>query len=207
MTDILTKKVKSQKYCYSIMVTTSSTKITFPEYLNYEDGTDNLYELADGELLLVNPPAKRHFKISRFLVKLFEEEISRQGLDIEVFRGIGVRTGLTSSRIPDVSVVEGEVWRNLPDNVSAVIQVPLLLAVEIVSPGAEQILRDYTEKVREYQEIGISEYWIVDPMAQKITIMTLDQGSYNQTVYQSDELLLSNLFPQLKVTARAIFSI
>ena len=189
------------------MVTTSSTKITFLEYLNYEDGTDNLYELADGELLLVNPPTKRHFKISHFLVKLFEEEISRQGLDIEVFRGIGVRTGLTSSRIPDVSVVEGEVWRNLPDNVSAVLQVPLLLAVEIVSPGAEQILRDYTEKVREYQEIGISEYWIVDPMAQKITIMILDQESYRQTVYQSDELLFSHLFPQLKVTARAIFSI
>ena len=57
------------------MVKTSTTKITFSEYLNYEDGTDNLYELANGELLLVNPPAKRHFNISRFLVKLFEQEI------------------------------------------------------------------------------------------------------------------------------------
>ena len=145
-------------------------------------------------------------RIAGFLVKLFEQEISCQGLDIEVFTGIGVRTGLTSSRIPDVSLVHGEVWRNLPDEVSAVIQVPLLLAVEIVSSGQAQISRDYTEKVREYQETGISEYWIVDPIAQKITILVLEQGSYCQTVYQADDVVLSNLFPQLQVSAIAILS-
>ena len=96
------------------MVSTNTPLISFSEYLNYDDGTDNHYELFDGNLKIMNPPAKRHFKIIRFLVRLFEEEISRQGLDIEVFAGIGVRTGLNSSRIPDVTLIEGEEWRKIP---------------------------------------------------------------------------------------------
>ena len=197
------------------MVTTSKQKITFSEYLNYEDETDNRYELVDGELRIMNPPAKRHFKITRFLVRLFEDEIARQGLDIEVFAGIGVRTGLNSSRLPDVSLVDGEEWRNLDDDASAVIEVPLLLAVEVVSPGVEQVKRDYTDKVAEYQDTGISEYWIVDPIEKKITILVLEKAGYKKTVFSGDEAvsfagsqseIFSPTFPQLKITAASILS-
>ena len=239
MAYIRTKKVKGKEYRYLVegyrdeegkvkqriieylgavkeskkdMVTTSKQKITFSEYLNYEDGTDNRYELVDGELRIMNPAAKRHFKITRFLVRLFEDEIARQGLDIEVFAGIGVRTGLNSSRIPDVSLVDGEEWRNLDDDASAVIEAPLLLAVEVVlkdtashiSAGKEQIERDYIEKVAEYQDTGISEYWIVDPIEKKITILVLEKGGYNKAVFSGDDAILSSTFPQLRVTAGEI---
>ena len=188
------------------MVTTPTKKLTFAEYLNYDDGTDNHYELVDGELVVMNPPAKRHFKISRFLVRLFEEAISGTSLDIEVFTGIGVRTGLKSSRIPDVSVVDGEVWRSISDDVSAVVQVPLMLVVEVVSPGEEQISRDYTEKVVEYQETGIPEYWIVDPIEQKITVLVLKDRGYSQTVFTEDKVISSVTFPELKITAGEILA-
>ncbi len=233
MAYIRTKKVKGKEYQYLVegyrdkdgkvkqrtikylgavdkdsktMVTTPTKKITFSEYLNYDDGTDNRYELVDGELRIMNPPAKRHFNITRFLVRLFEDEISRQGLDMEVFAGIGVRTGLNSSRIPDVSLVDGEEWRNIPDDASAVIEAPLLLAVEVVSPGAEQIERDYTDKVAEYQNTGIPEYWIVDPIEQKITVLVLDKGSYTKTVFTGNEAISSPTFPILKLTANKILS-
>jgi Uma2 family endonuclease len=189
------------------MVTTpTKEEISFEEYLNYDDGTDNRYELVDGKLVVMNPPAKRHFKISRFLVRLFDSAISRTSLDMEVFTGIGVRTGSKGARIPDVSVIDGEVWRNIPDDASAVIQVPLLLAVEVVSPGGEQISRDYTDKVTEYQETGIPEYWIVDPIEQKITVLVLSKGSYTKTVFTGEEAIKSATFPRLKVTAGEIIS-
>ena len=189
------------------MVTTpTESKISFEEYLNYDDGTDNRYELVDGKLVVMNPPAKRHFKISRFLVRLFEDLISRQKLDIEVFTGIGVRTGSNKARIPDVSVIDGEVWRSIPDDASAVVSVPLMLAVEIVSPGAEQKERDYTDKAIEYQNTGIFEYWIVDPIEQKITVLVLDKGSYTKTVYTIDDAIASTTFPELSITADEILS-
>jgi Uma2 family endonuclease len=181
-------------------------KISFEEYLNYDDDTDNRYELVDGVLVVMNPPAKRHFQISRLLVKLFEDFISRQKIDIEVFAGIGVKTGANKARIPDVSIIDGEVWRSIPDDVSAVVRVPLMLTVEIVSPGAEQIDRDYIEKAIEYRETGIPEYWIVDPIEQKITVLLLDKGSYIKTIFSGDETLSSSTFPQLKVTASQILA-
>jgi Uma2 family endonuclease len=32
-------------------MTTTRKKLTFEEYLDYDDGTDNRYELVDGELV------------------------------------------------------------------------------------------------------------------------------------------------------------
>ena len=100
--------------------------------------------------------------------------------------------------------MSSEEWRNIPDDASAVIEVPLILAVEVVSPGAEQIERDYTDKVVEYQATGIPEYWIVDPIEEKITVLVLDKGSYTKTVFTKDEAIISSTFPQLKVTAEEI---
>ena len=233
MAYIRTKKVKGKEYKYLVegyrdkdgkvkqrtikylgavekedkpMVTNSSTLITYKEYLNYDDGTDNRYELVDGELLVINPPAKRHFNIIRFLVRLFEDEILRLQKDMEVIPGIGVRTGLNSSRIPDVTLVEGEKWRNLADDVSAVMESGVLLAVEVVSNGVEQIKRDYIDKVAEYQNSGIAEYWIVDPIEEKITVLVLEKDSYTKTVFSEDKEITSSTFPQLKVTAGEILS-
>ena len=79
-----------------------------------------------------------------------------------------------------------------------------MLVVEVVSPGDEQIARDYTEKVAEYQEKGIPEYWIVDPISKKITILVLDQGNYTKTIFTGDLAISSVTFPELKVTVREI---
>ena len=185
---------------------TSVDKITYQEYLNYDDGTDKRYELVDGKLLLMNPPAKKHFNITRLLTKVFEAEIDRQKLDIEVFAGIGVRTGTNRARIPDISLVDGNEWRNIPDDISAVIEVPLLLAVEIVSPGREQIERDYIEKVEEYKSTGIPEYWIIDPIKQQIIVLVLNRGSYDEIIFGADEIIFSATFPKLKITAGEILS-
>ena len=79
-----------------------------------------------------------------------------------------------------------------------------MLAVEVVSPGAEQISRDYTDKAIEYQNTGIPEYWIVDPIEQKITVLVLKDGNYTKTVFTEDGAIASVIFSQLKVTAGEI---
>lgn len=54
--------------------TTAKTVYSFEEYLTYDDGTDNRYELIDGRLDLVNPATFRHLlnKIIYFLQLLYE---------------------------------------------------------------------------------------------------------------------------------------
>ena len=234
MAFIRTKKVKGKEYRYLVesyrdsitgkvrqrtlqylgvvedesMVTTETKKlITFEEYLKYDDGTSSRYELVDGELVLMPPASFLHSDIIDFIADLFKAYAIEHKIDVKVKTGdVGVRTGINSSRIPDISVIDGIVWRSMPRDASAVIEVPLLLAVEVVSPGTEQIERDYKDKVSEYQNSGIAEYWIVDPIEQKISVLVLEKDGYRQTVFAKDDVIGSTAFPQLSVTADSILS-
>jgi len=42
------------------MTITTVRKLTFEEYLNYDDGTDKRYEFNDGELVEMTPPIGLH---------------------------------------------------------------------------------------------------------------------------------------------------
>lgn len=56
--------------------------------------------------------------------------------------------------------------------------------VEIVSP--DSVLRDYPDKVAEYAEAGVPEYWIVGPGNEAFTVLVLTGGVY-QTVLEGHE--------------------
>ena len=56
------------------MITTE--KLTFEEYLAYDDGTDTQHELVDGELVAVSLGTGKYGNIIRFLVRQFEDAIA-----------------------------------------------------------------------------------------------------------------------------------
>jgi Uma2 family endonuclease len=49
-------------------MTQTPVKLTFEEYLTYDDGTDNRYELEDGVLILITPASPIHKVIINFLM-------------------------------------------------------------------------------------------------------------------------------------------
>lgn len=80
---------------------------------------------------------------------------------------------------------------------------------EVVSPGNEasdSYLRDYVWKRQQYQEWGIPEYWIIDPHRLQITVLTLADKTYQETVYKGDAQISSTAFPTLKLTATQLLS-
>lgn len=81
---------------------------------------------------------------------------------------------------------------------------PPLLVVEVVSKKQEN--RDYRHKRTEYAGRQIPEYWIVDPIAQKITILEWVDGLYEEQVYQGEQNLRSPLFPALNLTATMVLN-
>jgi len=187
-------------------MTTISTqpKLTFEEYLTYDDGTDNRYELEDGELILMNPPIGLHALVIYLLSNTFIAEIARLNLPWVCLQGIGVRTAMKRSRIPDLCVTNREEIIEKLD-VSAVIETAALLAVEIVSP--ESRTRDYRFKRSEYASIGIPEYWIVDPVEQKVTVLLLVEGLYEEIEYRGDDQMVSQTFPELVLTVNQVLQV
>lgn len=138
------------------MTSTTLQRLTFEEYLTYDDGTDNRYELVNGELVLVPPAIGQHADIVDFLQDAFKAEIKRLNIDWAVRPGnVGVRTTENKSRIPDLVVITEEQRRAIR-SMSAVVQSLPILAVEIVSEGSPTT--DYCYKRSEYAARKIPEY-------------------------------------------------
>lgn len=176
---------------------------SFEDYLQYDDGTDNRYELVNGKLEVMNPPRLEHFLIARFLEKALEAEISRKSLEWICFKDAGIRTGQQKSRLADICVVTLEQAQELSQK-SLVFQTPPLLVVEVVSP--ESVNRDYRYKRSEYAAAEIVEYWIVDPILNKLSLLRLEEGFYEETVLTASQPIGSQVFPELTLTVDQVLA-
>jgi Uma2 family endonuclease len=186
------------------MTSTTTEKLySFEEYLAYDDGTDNRYELVDGKLELMNPPTFRHLLIAKFIEQKLDAEISRLSLPWLCFREAGVRTGWRKSRLTDVYVVTAEQVLDKIDE-SAVCQTPPLLVVEVVSP--ESVKRDYRYKRSEYAALQVPEYWIVDPIESKITVLFWEDGLYEETEFTASQQIVSSIFPDISLTVEQVLA-
>ena len=188
-------------------MTHTPVKLTFEQYLEYDDGTDNCYELCNGELVPVPPESVLNSRIARFLlVQLLNlvgfERIFTHSLELQVL-------GETQNRFPDLVVVT-EIHLELMDKRTTITldMPPPQFVVEVVSPYRNQNddndKRDYLDKVHQYQERGIPEYWIVDPQAQLVTVLVLVNGSYQATEFTGSQRIVSQAFPELKLTAAQV---
>lgn len=185
------------------MVTQPVTHLSFEEYLTYDDGNGFHYELVDGRLELINPPTIEHFLIAKFLEQFLDAEIKGLNLPWLTFRETGVRTGRNKSRLTDLCVVTQEQARELL-KVSAVFESPPLVIVEVVSP--DSIKRDYRYKRSEYAALGVPEYWIVDPLEAKISVLLLQEGLYEETVFTANEKIISRAFGDITISVEQVLA-
>jgi Uma2 family endonuclease len=193
------------------MTIATDRKLTFQEYLAYANGVEHRYELVDGDLVQMSLGTGKHGKITKFLEKKLDAEISQDGQPWTAERfSIGVRsprgTRWDTSRIPDIVVVTLEQWENLQTRaaVIALNEPPPILVIEVVSPST--VTDDYRAKVSEYSVLDILEYWIVDPLQTKVTVCVLHNGLYDLEEFQGSALIRSPTFPNLQLTADEIFA-
>jgi Uma2 family endonuclease len=103
-------------------------------------------------------------------------------------------------------VIPNQQWQTLR-NREAVIELnepAPLLVVEVVSESTKTV--DYRSKRSEYSVLEIPEYWIVDPLENKVTLCILNEGFYDCAEFQGDAQILSPTFPKLKLTAAQILN-
>ncbi|MBD2256244.1 Uma2 family endonuclease [Pseudanabaena sp. FACHB-2040] len=179
--------------------------MTLQDYLNYDDGTDTRYELVDGELIAMPPESDLNNQIASFLFAAFLQS----GIPyyrLRIGAQIAVSGARATARQPDLVVLSEEAAAALEGATRCVIthdMPPPLLVVEVVSP--QQGNRDYRHKRTEYAGRRISEYWIVDPIAQKVTVFEWVDGLYEEQVFQGEQVIVSPRFADLElVTARVL---
>lgn len=189
------------------MLTPTFNLLTFEEYLDYDDGTEIRYELENGVLLEMPPESPLNLAIVRFLIVELAKHLSlsliAHNTEVEVS---GRRA---TCRLPDLLVHSEESLAALAGTTRATItqaMPPPALAIEVVSPGATNRVRDYRYKHTEYAARGIAEYWIIDPQEQLIVVCQWVDGQYEDRVFRGTERLQSQVVPPLQLTVEQILT-
>lgn len=181
---------------------------TFEEYCSYEDGTGDRYELVEGYLQLMAPPAGLHIVICEFLVYIFNKLFADTQTQLRAGKEVGFRINKNTCRIVDICVNLEEHWLDIAQVGEAGIfqhnQTPLLV-IEVTSTNEAE---DYKKKHQEYAAIGIPEYWIINRNREHIRVCnSAYPGSpYHHREFRKREQILSQVLPQLKLTVDEVLN-
>ncbi|MDV3351033.1 Uma2 family endonuclease [Leptothoe sp. LEGE 181152] len=190
------------------MTIATNKTLTLEEYLTYDDGTDARYELVNGVLVEMPTESPINKTIVMFLVSYF----LRLGIPyyrLAVGHQLEVTSEKASAREPDLVVhSEESAAAILRDGKLLRLGMPIPdLVVEVVSSSDTDLKsreRDYVEKRQEYSELKVPEYWIIDPVAEVVCVLTLVDGDYQERKFEGDQVLLSSQFTVVDLTATQV---
>ncbi|ABA21855.1 Protein of unknown function DUF820 [Trichormus variabilis ATCC 29413] len=200
-------------------MTQALTKLlTFNEFSEWYPNDGKCYELHQGVVVEMPPPSGQHEKVVGFIARKITVEFDRLNLPYTIPKTTLIKTPAGESAYsPDVLLLNLDNLKNEPlfqkqSTVSQAASVPLV--VEVVSTNWRD---DYYNKFRDYEELGIPEYWIADyaalgarkfignPKQPTIFVCELVEGEYQMTAFQGNRAIASPSFPQLNLTAQQVF--
>lgn len=198
------------------MTQTISKIVTFEEFLD-ERSENKLQELHEGIIIEMQPTGK-HEEITGFLTTELAVEYKRLKLPYFIPKTALVKVkNRQSAYCPDVLVLnrsalkDETLWEKY-STVQSATSIPLI--IEVVGTNWRD---DYLTKLRDYEEIGIEEYWIIDylglggrryigdPKQPTISIYQLKDSEYQVNQFRANNLIKSRVFPNLNLTAGQIF--
>ena len=190
---------------------TTTQRLTFEEYLAYDDGTDTRYELVNGVLVAMGAESPLNLDIAFFLgVFFFQMGVPRRRIGIKNL--IAVDSVKVTAREPDLTIHSEASKRAINQEKQAFLQsdmpVPLLI-VEVVSPGepgSDNYDRDYIDKRGEYAKRGIPEFWLVDPVRSVVLVLSLVGSTYKASEFRGSDRIQSTQFKQLDLTAQQVLT-
>lgn len=157
------------------------------QYLKLTNQTNHLIEFTHGEIEVLPMPTKKHQAISLLLLLSLLAFVRPKGGAV-FYAPLRVEVRPGKFREPDLLLLidqndvraQNEFWLGAD------------LVIEIVSPDRPE--RDTVEKVIDYAEAGIPEYWIVNPLDETITVLALAGESYEAYgVFHRGERAVSKL--------------
>ncbi len=172
---------------------------TEEQYLLITNQTNRLLEYTDGTIEVLPMPTEEHQNISQFLFLALLAFLQPVGGKIH-YAPLRLRVRAGKFREPDLLLVlDAHDPRRQPHY-----WLGADLVVEIVGPDNPG--RDIEEKPRDYAEARIPEYWIVDPQAGAITVLTLEDDAYvTHGVFRRGERAVSKLLAGFSVSVDEVF--
>jgi len=80
------------------------------------------------------------------------------------------------------------------------------VVVEFVSARRRDRQRDYIDKRREYREVGIPEYWIIDRFQRTLTVIRNRQDGEDELTFGAQDSYTTPLLPGFELSLAALFA-
>ncbi len=174
---------------------------TEEQYLRLTDHTSRLIEFTDGFLEVLPMPTDRHQSILQYLLFALVGFVEPRGGKVH-FAALRLRIRSGKFREPDLLLLlqardprrQDRFWTGAD------------LVLEVVSKKIPE--RDLVDKVADYAEAGIPEYWIVNPQTETITVYRLEGDAYVEAgVYARGQKATSVLLTGFGVDVNAVFDV
>ncbi len=196
---------------------------SFDEFISwYPENSEFRYELHEGLIIEMPKPKGKHSNLTGSLIEqllIVIRQIGKGGIWTIPRESIVKPKRERSGYEPDIIVLNQEVigaesrWSS-----ESIIQNPnsVKLIVEVVSTNWRD---DYYNKLRDYEEMGIEEYWIIDyaalgarkfignPKQPTFFVCNLVDDEYQMTVFRGNTPIVSPTFPQFNLSAQQIFNL
>lgn len=182
-------------------------RYTFADCLTW--GENERIEIINGEAIMMAPPSRIHqeisFEISRQIGNYLEGKqckIYPAPFGVRLFERDGERPEDVDTMVePDISIVcdrsklDNHGCKGAPD-----------MVLEVMSPSTQR--HDQLVKLAMYQQAGVREYWIVDPMNKTVRVMLLDSSGILQLheIYDRDGVAKVNVLDGCFVELSKVFA-
>ncbi|MFP4101454.1 Uma2 family endonuclease [Coleofasciculus sp.] len=196
---------------------------SFDEFINwYPENSEVRYELHDGVIIEMPKPKGKHSTLTGSLIEqlfIIIRQMGKGGIWTIPRESIVKPKREKSGYEPDIIVLNQDVLGAEPWWESeSIIQNPdsVKLIVEVVSTNWRD---DYYNKLRDYEEMGIEEYWIVDyaalgprkfigtPKQPTFFVNALVDGEYLMTPFTENTSIVSPTFPLFNFSPQQVFDL
>lgn len=163
------------------------TYVSFHDFLKLYEGQRAEWLMGRVEVYVTNNV--KHQAVLLFLSNLLNYFVSLKNLGQVLLAGVSMYVGDDiPAREPDLIVVLNEhLERIKPTYLDGVGDV----VFEVVSP--ESVARDYGAKFQEYEQAGVPEYWLIDPMREATYLYVLGEDKLYHLVKPNEAGELASL--------------
>jgi len=144
---------------------------TEQSYLEIANRSNQPVEFSEGRLIVLPMPTPDHQDLVWKICEAFKTWARKHG-GRAFISPLPIRLGLRKFREPDVMLYSAE----HSDRIAKQHGGPPDLVVEVLSPSTQDV--DMEEKMYEYAQAGIGEYWIVDSESIHVEQYALDGDRY-----------------------------
>lgn len=152
-------------------------------------------ELIDGQLYYMSAPSRMHQEILNFLNTEINIYIRLKKGSCKVYPApfaVKLFNDRDDTVEPDISVIcdpeklTDRGCTGAPDWI-----------IEIISPSNPA--HDYVRKLNLYLDAGVREYWIVNPLNQKILVYCLEESGFKMDAYTFRDKVKVNIYEDLQI--------